>query len=200
MEPEGSLLHSPVRILSQLDLIHIPTSHFLNIHLNIIFPSTPGSPKWSLCLRSPHQNSVYASPLPHMRNRPSPSHYSRFYHPNYNHNSGKFQGLFLENSVSLLHFISIDPFFATTTKREHLQRIIRRPLGALSPFQELGINLIYDVSVYFQVFQCVFPIWENIFFLEGGTFRYVGFRHILPNSTNVQDAKDYFMVLSLSLL
>ena len=38
----------PVPILSQIDLIHTPTSHFLKIQLNIILPSTPGSPQWSL--------------------------------------------------------------------------------------------------------------------------------------------------------
>ena len=63
----------PVPILSQLDPIHATTSHFLEIHLNIILPSTPGSPKWSLSLRFSHQNPVYASPLPHIRYIPHPS-------------------------------------------------------------------------------------------------------------------------------
>ena len=41
--------------ISQLDPFH-----FLKI--NIILPSTPGSPKWSPSLRFLHQNPVYASP------------------------------------------------------------------------------------------------------------------------------------------
>jgi len=68
----------PVPILSQLDPGHTPTSHFLKVHLNIIFPSTPESPKWSISLRFPHQNPVYASPVLNTRYMPRPSH---SYHP-----------------------------------------------------------------------------------------------------------------------
>jgi len=51
MEPECSLPHSqvpPVPILSQLDPLQTPTSHFLKVHLNIILPYMPGSSRWSL--------------------------------------------------------------------------------------------------------------------------------------------------------
>jgi len=85
MEPKGSLPHlqepPPVPILRQLDPVHIPTSHFLKIYLNIIPPSKPGFPKRSLFLRFPHQNPVYTYLLPHTRYMPRPSN-SRFYHPN----------------------------------------------------------------------------------------------------------------------
>ena len=43
----------PVPILSQLDPVHTPTSHFLKIQLNIILPSVSGSLQWSLCLKFP---------------------------------------------------------------------------------------------------------------------------------------------------
>ena len=59
-----------------------PTTHFLKIHLNIIFPTTPGSSKWSLSLRFPHQNSAYASPLPHICYISRTSQSSRFDYPN----------------------------------------------------------------------------------------------------------------------
>ena len=41
----------PVPILGQPNLIHIPTSHLLQIESNIIHPSKPRSPQWSLSLR-----------------------------------------------------------------------------------------------------------------------------------------------------
>jgi len=50
----------PVAILSQLDPVHAPTSHFLKIHFYIIFPSTPGSWMWILSIGFPDQNTVYA--------------------------------------------------------------------------------------------------------------------------------------------
>ena len=61
----------PVCILSQIDPVHTPISHFLKIHHNIVLPFTPGSPKLSLSLRLPHQNPVYASPLTHTRYMPT---------------------------------------------------------------------------------------------------------------------------------
>ena len=61
---------SPFPILRQLDPVHNTTSHFLKIHLNIIFPFTSGFPKWSLSFRFPHPNPVHTSPLPHTRYMP----------------------------------------------------------------------------------------------------------------------------------
>ena len=62
----------PVPILSQLDPVHTPTSHFLKIHFNTTLPSVPGSPQWSLSHRFPHQNPVHASPLHHWWHMPRP--------------------------------------------------------------------------------------------------------------------------------
>ena len=71
----------PVSILGQPNPVPMPTSHLLEIHPNIIHPSTPRSPLWSLSLRFPHQDSIHSPLLAHTRHMPSPSHSSRFYHP-----------------------------------------------------------------------------------------------------------------------
>ena len=70
-----------VPILGQANPVHIPTSHLLEIHPNIIHPPTPRSPQWSLSLRFPHQDPIHLPLLIHTRHMPSPSHSSRFYHP-----------------------------------------------------------------------------------------------------------------------
>ena len=49
----------PVSILGQPHPVHTPTSHLLEIRPNIIHPSTPRSPQWSLSLRFPHQDRIH---------------------------------------------------------------------------------------------------------------------------------------------
>jgi hypothetical protein len=67
---------TPVPILSQINPAHVP-SHFLKIHLNIIFPSTPGL----LSPRFPSQNLVYTYPLLHTCYMPHPPDSYCFDHP-----------------------------------------------------------------------------------------------------------------------
>ena len=64
----------PVPILGQPNPVHIPTSHLLQIHPNVIHPSTPRSPQWSPSLRFPHQEPIHPLLLTHTRHMPSPSH------------------------------------------------------------------------------------------------------------------------------
>ena len=61
-----------VSILGQSNPVHIPISHLLEIRPNIIYPSNPRSPQWSLSLRlptktlytpSPHPCAPYAQPI-----------------------------------------------------------------------------------------------------------------------------------------
>ena len=58
-------LPPPVSILGQPNPVHISTSYLLEIHSNIIHPSTPMSPQWSPSLRFPHQDSIHplSSPI-----------------------------------------------------------------------------------------------------------------------------------------
>ena len=64
----------PVSILGQPNPVHIPTSHLLEIHPNIIHPSTPRFPQWSPSLRFPHQDLIHPPLLTHTRHMPSLSH------------------------------------------------------------------------------------------------------------------------------
>jgi len=70
---------SPVPILSHVYSVHTPRTTswrfilILSSHLRLSLPN-------GLFLRFPHQNPVYASPLPHTRYMSRPSHFSRFYH------------------------------------------------------------------------------------------------------------------------
>ena len=70
----------PFSILGQPNPVHIPTSHLLEIHPNIIHPSTPRSPQWSLSLRLPQENPIHSPLLTHTCHMPSPSHSSQCYH------------------------------------------------------------------------------------------------------------------------
>ena len=51
----------PISILGQPNPAHLPTSHLLEIHPNIIHPSTPRSPQWYLSLRLPHQDPIHTT-------------------------------------------------------------------------------------------------------------------------------------------
>ena len=54
-----------VPVLGQPNPVHIPTSHLMEIHPNIIHPSMPRSPQWSLSLRFPHQDPIRPPLLTH---------------------------------------------------------------------------------------------------------------------------------------
>jgi hypothetical protein len=64
----------PPRILSQLQPVPTTPSNFLKIHLNIILPSTSGSPQWPLSLRFPH--NTLCKPLPYTPHAPPISFFS----------------------------------------------------------------------------------------------------------------------------
>ena len=66
-------------ILGKPNPVHIPTSHLLEIHPNIIHPSTPRSPQWSLSLWFPHQDPLHPLLLTHTLHMPSPYHFTFTY-------------------------------------------------------------------------------------------------------------------------
>ena len=71
MEPEGSLPHSQVPATSPHPKPYLSS-------LNIILPFRPGSSKWSLSLKFPHQNHVYISTFPCTCYMPGQTHSFQF--------------------------------------------------------------------------------------------------------------------------
>ena len=57
----------PVSILGQPNPVHIPTSHLLEIHPNIIHPSKPRSPQWFLPSGFP--SKILYTPIDLVKNR-----------------------------------------------------------------------------------------------------------------------------------
>ena len=53
--------------LGQPNPVHIPTSQLLEIHPNIIHPSTPRFPQWSLSLRFPHLDPILTWAILHQK-------------------------------------------------------------------------------------------------------------------------------------
>ena len=98
-----------VPILGQPNPVHIPTSHLMEIHPNIIHPSTPRYPLWSLSLQFPHQDPIHTPLLTHTRHTLSPSHSSRFYHKRPMHMEKKWALTLLPISVVFsLHDFEVD--------------------------------------------------------------------------------------------
>ena len=106
----------PVSILGLPNPVHIPTSHLLEIHHNIIHPSTPRSTQWSLSLLFPHQDPMHLPLLRHTRHMPSPSHSSRFYHP---HNIG--WGVQISYYIT---FLNCSQFYTRVVQRRAIPSII----------------------------------------------------------------------------
>ena len=98
-----------------------PPSHFLKIHLNIILPSMPGSTKWSLSLKCPHQSPVHTSTLLHKRYMPHPSQSYQIDHPN---SSGWVQIiklLIIQFPPLLYHLVPLGPKYSQNSFLKHLQ-------------------------------------------------------------------------------
>ena len=66
MEPEGSSSHSQAHATCPYPELapSSPHTHIPKIHPNIILPSTPGSPQWSLSLRFPTKTLYTPLPFP----------------------------------------------------------------------------------------------------------------------------------------
>jgi len=161
-----------VSILGQPNPVHMPTTHLLEIHPNIIHPSTPRSPQWSLSLRFPHQDPIHPPLLTHTRHMPSPSHSSWFYHP---HNIGwgvqiitvLIGKIYLCLTVRVTHKILC--YWTNTTGMTHL-KIVSEVINIVSSYRNplhsrhvgiLGTNI--PTTAWGWVVNCggIFVFWTN---------------------------------------
>ena len=128
MEPAycGTCIHKlppPVRILSQINPVHA-TSHFLEIHFNVILPPTPRSSTWTLSVGSPHQNTLHTPSVCRTCHMPSPSFFSWFVHPNnwWGVQIKKFQ--VLHSSSLTCHLVALGPkYLSQHNVLEHSQHV-----------------------------------------------------------------------------
>ena len=116
----------PVSILGQPNPVHIPTCHLLEIHPNIIHPSTPRSPHWSPSFLPVSPPRPYTPPSPH----PYTSHVQ---------------------PISFFSILSPAQYWVRSTNTPHAQPISF--FSILSPAQYwvnvytlCGINSFYDWS------------------------------------------------------
>ena len=76
----------PVPTLSQLHPVPTTPSNFLQVHLNIILPSTSGSPQWSLSPQaSPPKPCANLSPPPYAPHAPPISFFSILTYNSFTH-------------------------------------------------------------------------------------------------------------------
>ena len=66
-----------VSILGQPGPVHIPTSHLLEIHPNIIHSSRPRSLQWSPSLWFPHQEPIHPPALTNTRHRTCGTYFNK---------------------------------------------------------------------------------------------------------------------------
>ena len=135
----------PVSILSQPNPVHIPTSHPLYIHPNIIHPSTPRSPQWSISLRLPHQDPIHPPLLTHRRHMPRLSRSSRFLPPaQYWVRSTTTTTTNNNNNIQCWFTLALSQWWVNVCNREQLRHEWYREV----PQKDLKHNTILIYSVY----------------------------------------------------
>ena len=179
MEPDGSLppLQEPATCpYPEPDKSSAcPTAHFLKMHLNIILSSKPGSSKWSLSLRFPHQNPVGTSFLPHACYMPRPSH-SQF---DLSNNIGwRVQIIGL-----LIMLFSPSPYYLLPLRPKYSPQhsLLKHPKPTLFPYVQVKIkasSAVWQYSIFWlrcgpdllyrRFFRCgnVFTLYTRFYWLS----------------------------------